>query len=79
MNGGHACCAIGLCCKARPDRIKALAEMIEHFHALVETNGNLYHDAARVVLEHFDLVPLGLGDAIIRSYEPHFAEKAKKE
>lgn len=33
--------------------------------------------AARVVLDDFDLVPKGLGSAIVAAYEPFFAERFK--
>ena len=78
MNGQHHCCAIGLCCRKKENRVQALAELIEHHHALMETQGELYHDAAQVVLDLFDLVPKGLGEQIIAAYEPLFAERDKR-
>lgn len=80
MNGGHACCALELCCRKRSDRVRALAELIEHHEAiLASAEERPLYRIAEVIIDSFDLVPKGVGTAIINGYEPYFAEKAKQD
>jgi hypothetical protein len=79
MPGG--CCLLGVCCppKLHGRRIDALAAEINT--ALAEGGG--VDDGARVnrvaelILSRYDLVPKGLGDAIVEAYRPIFAEERR--
>lgn len=73
MSNGARCCAVRVCCPVAADRIAALKGLIqeEAEHAISEQAAE---DAAKVVFENFDLVPLGVGAAIVDGYKEFFAE-----
>lgn len=84
MNG-HVCCILGVCCvppEKRDEQVQALADEIEKSLGpdatkTDTTTGNAYA-VAQLVLDNFDLVPKGLGEAVVAAYTPHFAQKFKK-
>jgi hypothetical protein len=74
MSNGARCCAARVCCPADANaRIAALASLIseEAEHAISEQAAS---DAAKVVLENFDVVPVGVGEAIVDGYKDWFME-----
>ena len=78
MNGQHACCALGLCCKKKSDQIRALVEMVKARDIqLKDAEDAVLERFVEAMLEEFDLVPVGVGAAIINAYEPQFRQLAK--
>lgn len=73
MADARKCCALQVCCPNANDRIAALAGIIKD-NAEHEMSQQAADDAAKVVLEEFDLVPLGVGAAIVDNYKDYFAE-----
>lgn len=80
MSNGIRCCILGPCCpppppgpdgkgpRVSPDAIAALAKELE------PVTGNSEAVAA-FIFEHYDLVPAGVGTAIVNAYAPEFAKK----
>jgi len=79
-NGSEACCAMGICCPALSAKQRlALAKIIEDGAGKEQVS---CEEAARVVLEKFDLAPVGslqaFKDLIVVAVNHHTA-KNKKE
>jgi len=69
---GIGCCILELpCCKPPGSRAGALAKIIR---AAIgeEAKPSACIDAAEAILEHYDLVPSGVGKAISEGYWPMF-------
>jgi hypothetical protein len=79
MPGG--CCLLGVCCppKLRGRRIDALATEINEALAagIAVEEGARVNAIAEMILSRYDLVPKGLGDAIVEAYRPLFAEEQR--
>lgn len=83
MSNGPFCCYVRACCPAAEQQ-HALAKAIgEHLQddpaiAVVDAAEDLPTGTAQSVagwlLEHFDLVPKGVGEAIVEGYRPFFKE-----
>jgi len=77
MSNGHVCCILGVCCPppgGRKAASKALAEEMAGYFSGKES----YQQMAEWLLENFDLVPRGVGEAIVEAYRPEFAKLADK-
>lgn len=59
------CCILGVCCWRRRDAEAALAKLLAH--------ASTPEAQAALIFERFDLVPKGLGEAIVAAYRDHFA------
>lgn len=80
MNGG-SCCLLKVCCPA-PEQQHELAKAIgEHLQddpaiAVVSAGDDLPNGTVKSIvtwlLDHFDLVPKGVGEAIVEGYGPYF-------
>lgn len=78
------CCILGVCCPpensdSEAKRATALGEMLDD--AFPSSAGQLLAGNAGVaawILDRFDLVPKGLGAAIVSAYEPFFKQKIRK-
>jgi hypothetical protein len=78
MSNGIRCCILGPCCpppppvaggpRVAPEAVAALAKELE------PVTGNSKGVAA-FLFEHYDLVPAGVGTAILNAYAPEFAKK----
>lgn len=92
MSNGPVCCILGVCCPPPPEgingpQVKALAKFLNEAMKDQEwswqeppasrsrTLGDL---AAEALLANFDLVPRGVGRAIVEAYRPQF-ERALRE
>jgi hypothetical protein len=89
MSNGVRCCLLGVCCPPFADgseekRLEALTEMIasrlpgDGDTLAAETWKSAARAAAHVVLSQFDLVPKGLGDAIVEAYRLEFAKLPRR-
>lgn len=85
MSNGHpclpCCCAVGVCCRTVEGQTKALAQLMREHGAKVSENkaagdvtGDLYDSIAAEITHYVDLVPKGVGAAIIKGFEPYFME-----
>lgn len=86
MSNGHVCCLLGVCCPPDEDGRRAAAlfeEMKEAHHSengLMEPAGHDgLHWAASWIIANFDLVPKGVGRAIVEGYAPEFEKKHGKK
>lgn len=86
MSNGTICCIYGVCCKP-PGGESAKVALAKEIAANVELGGGgtyktrLYAPSlavAHYILDTFDLVPKGLGAAIVAAYEPEFEKKPAK-
>lgn len=75
MSNGQRCCALGVCCPPDSDSQRA-GLVAEAEHAL----GSLTPTAENVVnwiMSEYDVVPKGVGEAIVNAYDPEFRKKYK--
>ena len=87
--GPEQCCILRICCRTREESVAALAtELTGGLTFLAEASkingGGVAGDTiaiAQFILDNFDLVPKGLGEAIVEAYADAFAEfhRAKQE
>jgi len=72
MSNGKRCCALGVCCPPDSDeqRAAALEEVVDGCgaDATPETVVNF-------LMSEYDLVPKGVGEAIVNAYDPEFKKK----
>lgn len=75
MSNGVACCLLGVCCP--PGGKAAVAALAEEMHEglAVGAEDAGYDGIAAWIMDNFDLVPKGVGKAIIEGYAPEFAKK----
>ncbi len=75
MSNGRVCCLLGVCCPPG-SREEALAQEIEADLGLgsqkTETTTGIARSVAEWILENYDIVPKGVGTAIIEAYRPEF-------
>ena len=77
MSNGHGCCILAVCCPPGPRSRAALAhEISQHFGWSEEFTGTA-QQLAEWLFDRYDLVPKGVGEAIVNAYGPHFAEHHK--
>lgn len=90
MSNGAMCCYLRACCPPGAQRealtnklYQLLAEELHRQGApaatatgAAEQENNACAAQAAWLLDHFDLVPRGVGEAIVKAYRPVFAEKA---
>jgi hypothetical protein len=81
MSNGQRCCILGVCCPPdSPEQKKALAEEIAENVQLGGEGtyqGHLFAPSFAVssfILDTYDLVPKGVGKAIVTAYGPEFAK-----
>jgi len=84
MSNGHpclpCCCAAGVCCRTAEGKGKAIAQMMREAHDKANSDaanlgtGDVFDAMAADLLHHFDVVPAGVGSAIVKGYEKYFAE-----
>jgi len=90
MSNGHpcvpCCCAIEVCCLTAEAKGKAVAQMMREAHdkangkaASFEDGTDVFDAMAAELLHHFDMVPAGVGSAIVKGYAPYFEEKQAKK
>lgn len=85
MSNGTICCALEVCCPPPPEGLNepqtaALAELIAvngGGAGAVNRMSSPRH-IAEVILANFDLVPKGVGRAIVEAYRPEFEKAARK-
>jgi len=73
MPDPRICCAAGVCCNDPVKQASALA-------TLLEERGVISPDfVAGAMLEMFDLLPKGVGQAVVEGLRPHFAAAAARD
>lgn len=72
MPGG--CCLLGVCCPPAQRQSALAAKVLECLNK-PGTNQEKATDVAKVIFEDYDLVPKGVGAAIVEGYKDAFAEE----
>lgn len=78
MSNGRPCCILGVCCppNRRAARSQALAQEISEGLGWAAEGtperGGVARDVAEWLMNNYDLVPHGLGTAIVEAYRPTF-------
>lgn len=80
MSNGHVCCLLAVCCPPDNDDRRSQA-LFEEMNEAFEADATFGDDdsflrwAASWIVKNFDLVPKGVGRAIVEGYAPEFAKK----
>ena len=85
-SNGHVCCIVGVCCpppgenSAGDAQVYELAKLVQAQLGSFSSTGEPSERAiavAQAILADFDLVPNGVGDAIVKGYAESFSHKKK--
>lgn len=80
MSNGTICCLIRACCPEPEQRDELAKKIAAEFGWSDEKNDSSTGNARAIadwVIDHFDLVPKGVGAAIVEGYKPYFKEKLR--
>lgn len=72
-NGAQRCCILGICCPPPGGRAQQ-EDLLAHHLAEADNGECSYEEMAKFLLDNFDLVPKGVGAAIVEAYRPEFAK-----
>lgn len=73
MSNGTTCCLIRACCpesEQRKELAEFFAQKLGWSATKTEAEAGNAAAAADLILDHFDLVPKGVGAAIVEGYKP---------
>lgn len=73
MSNGQRCCALGVCCP--PDSDEQRAALREELAHQLGGDPMDYAQLVEFVTSEYDLVPKGVGAAIVYAYDPEFKKK----
>jgi hypothetical protein len=77
------CIVLGICQATEQEREVALAESLDAFRGLGSNKDDektsIGRTVAEYILENFDLVPKGVGVALVDGYRAEFASGVKEE
>lgn len=73
MSNGHVCCILGVCCP--PDTDSQRQALKEEMAQELGGETSDYEQLVEWLTGTFDLVPKGVGKAIVEAYDPEFKKK----